>query len=61
MEELIGKSTRIVARQSLAFKRALYNTIDWSNRLVGIMGARGTGKTTLQNPAVAFWLFVIKR
>lgn len=47
MEELIGKSNRIVGRQSLTFKRALYDAIDWSNRLIGIMGARGTGKTTL--------------
>jgi predicted AAA+ superfamily ATPase len=29
------------------FRRSLLNEIDWSNRLIGIKGARGTGKTTL--------------
>ena len=47
MDELIAKSGKIVAAQSLSFKRALYNRIDWTNRLIGIMGPRGTGKTTL--------------
>ncbi len=28
-------------------KRFLYHSIDWSGRCVGILGARGTGKTTL--------------
>lgn len=28
-------------------KRFLYHSIDWSGRCVGIVGARGTGKTTL--------------
>jgi predicted AAA+ superfamily ATPase len=27
--------------------RYLYNNIHWDNRLIGILGARGTGKTTL--------------
>ncbi len=29
--------------------RYLYHEIDWNNRLVGIIGARGVGKTTLLN------------
>ena len=29
------------------FKRYLYPRIDWNNRLIGIKGARGTGKTIL--------------
>ena len=29
------------------FKRYLYNDIIWSDRLIGLSGARGTGKTTL--------------
>jgi len=28
-------------------KRYLYNKIDWGLRCIGILGARGTGKTTL--------------
>ena len=47
MDELIVKSNKVVVGQSLDFKRTLYTTIDWTNRLVGITGARGTGKTTL--------------
>lgn len=31
----------------LDFKRYLYNRIDWNDRLIGIKGFRGVGKTTL--------------
>jgi len=31
----------------MSFKRYLYTKIIWSDRLIGISGARGTGKTTL--------------
>jgi predicted AAA+ superfamily ATPase len=30
-----------------AFTRYLYDNIAWNNRLIGIVGAKGTGKTTL--------------
>ena len=42
--ELSEKKARAV---SLAFKRYLYDEIDWENRLIAITGARGSGKTTL--------------
>jgi hypothetical protein len=29
------------------FKRSLYGKINWKNRLIGLIGGRGTGKTTL--------------
>jgi hypothetical protein len=29
------------------FKRFLFDEIDWNDRLIAIVGARGTGKTTL--------------
>ncbi len=32
---------------SLNFSRFLYYTINWNNRLISMMGARGSGKTTL--------------
>ncbi|NOX87055.1 MAG: ATP-binding protein [Chlorobi bacterium] len=32
---------------TLDFKRFLFDRIDWKNRLISILGARGTGKTTL--------------
>jgi predicted AAA+ superfamily ATPase len=47
MERLIEKSISKKNRVSLKFKRYLYNEIDWNSRLIGIKGARGTGKTTL--------------
>ena len=31
----------------LTHKRYLYNQINWDARLIGIRGARGTGKTTM--------------
>lgn len=32
---------------SLEFTRSILNDVDWDSRLIGIKGARGTGKTTL--------------
>ncbi len=32
---------------SLRFSRFLYHTVNWDNRLISILGARGSGKTTL--------------
>lgn len=40
-------SRNLIARTGLDFKRYLFGEIDWDNRLIGIKGARGTGKTTL--------------
>lgn len=40
-------SERQIRLANLDFKRYLYHEIDWNNRLIGIKGARGTGKTTL--------------
>ncbi len=47
MEELLRKSNLLVQEQSLKWERFLTSKIDWSDRLIGIFGARGTGKTTL--------------
>jgi len=47
MIELLENSDRLVQRVSLDFKRYLAGKIDWNSRLIGIKGARGTGKTTL--------------
>jgi len=42
---------RIMLRQieltDLSYKRSLYNQINWNNRLIGIKGPKGVGKTTL--------------
>lgn len=34
-------------KTTLGFKRYLYPTINWDNRMFGIVGARGVGKTSL--------------
>ncbi len=47
MEILLEQSAELIARVSLQFKRYLYNQIEWNHRLIGVKGARGTGKTTL--------------
>lgn len=47
MNNLLEQSEYLVARTSLDFKRYLFDEIKWKNRLIGIKGARGTGKTTL--------------
>jgi predicted AAA+ superfamily ATPase len=47
METLLQKSQFLVSQSRLDFKRYLYSQIKWNNRLIGIKGARGTGKTTI--------------
>lgn len=47
METLHLKSNLIVQQQSMGIIRPLSKSIDWNDRLISIMGARGTGKTTL--------------
>ncbi|MBD0288290.1 MAG: ATP-binding protein [Flavisolibacter sp.] len=47
MEELLVKSAFLVLRVHTGFKRYLYRQINWNNRLIAIIGPRGTGKTTL--------------
>jgi predicted AAA+ superfamily ATPase len=47
MQFLIITSDRLVQFTKCNFTRYLYQDIDWSNRLIGITGAKGTGKTTL--------------
>ena len=47
MESLIIKSDRLVQDTTINFVRYLYHNIEWNNRLIGIVGAKGTGKTTL--------------
>jgi len=47
MDELFEKSYRKRDSVSLQFVRSIMTDIQWNNRLIGIKGARGTGKTTL--------------
>lgn len=47
IDNLLKISDRLIASTVLANKRYLYDKIDWKQRLVCIIGARGTGKTTM--------------
>jgi uncharacterized protein len=47
MGELFDLSDKLVKEVPAKFKRYLLEKINWNNRLIGIKGARGTGKTTL--------------
>lgn len=47
MEKLFEKSFQKIDRVPLGFKRYLLTELDHRNRMTGIKGARGTGKTTL--------------
>jgi len=47
MDTLIKTFTRIVNTLPVHYRRYLYQDIDWEGRLIGVTGARGTGKTTL--------------
>lgn len=47
MEQLIQKHSRLVERTSTAFRRYMHSRIDWNSRMIGLVGPRGVGKTTL--------------
>jgi uncharacterized protein len=47
MEQLISRHRLLLANLKITFRRDLIDQIHWSERLIGIKGARGVGKTTL--------------
>lgn len=47
MQTLLRQYHIILKQVSLKHIRDIYNEIDWNERLIGIKGARGVGKTTL--------------
>jgi len=47
METIIDISDRLLKSVTYSFVRYLYDSISWDERLVGITGAKGVGKTTL--------------
>jgi len=47
MEELLTQSRQLVQSTPVDFTRFLMTKIEWNTRLTGVIGARGTGKTTL--------------
>ena len=46
-ETIYSTSKRLVRETATETKRFLLESVDWNNRLIGIQGSRGTGKTTL--------------
>lgn len=47
MENLFAASRELVSRVDTGYVRDLHQEIDWSSRLIAILGSRGTGKTTM--------------
>ncbi|NVO03163.1 MAG: ATP-binding protein [Bacteroidetes bacterium] len=47
MQQLFSAFYQQLSRISIDFKRYLYSEIHWKNRLIAIIGSRGTGKTTM--------------
>ena len=47
LSRLYSLSSQRVRDISLQYFRHLMSRIDWENRLILLMGARGTGKTTM--------------
>lgn len=47
MKEIYEISARRINAVSKEFSRGIINSVRWNNRLIGIRGARGIGKTTL--------------
>ncbi len=47
LDKLFEKSQRLIKNQKIEYKRFLFDKINWENKLIGIKGARGTGKSTL--------------
>ena len=47
MESLIKSFKNLLSLTPLDFKRYLYAEMAWGDRMVGIVGPRGVGKTTM--------------
>ena len=47
IEQLQLLSNQILAQKSPEYKRFLFDRIDFNERLIGVLGSRGVGKTTL--------------
>jgi predicted AAA+ superfamily ATPase len=47
MDSLFQYSNQLIAQVDITFTRYAYDKIGWNNRLLGLIGPRGVGKTTL--------------
>ncbi|MBP1644637.1 MAG: family ATPase [Bacteroidetes bacterium] len=47
MDKLFEQYNKLISEVDLGFLRYMHNEINWQNRLIGLIGPRGVGKTTL--------------
>lgn len=47
MEKLFEYSNKLIKEADTGFLRYMYYEINWQNRMIGLIGPRGVGKTTL--------------
>lgn len=47
MDRLFASFTKLIKETNTDFRRYIYDKINWNNRLIGLTGPRGVGKTTL--------------
>jgi len=47
MERLFEYSNKLINEVSTGFLRYIYSEINWNSRMIGLIGPRGVGKTTL--------------
>jgi uncharacterized protein len=47
MDDLFQYSNTLISNVEVSFVRYMYHHIHWQNRLIGLVGPRGVGKTTL--------------
>ena len=47
MEIVLKKHLNLISQTEFGFERYLLNKLPWEQRLLGLKGARGVGKTTM--------------
>ncbi len=47
MERVFEYSNKLIKETDTSFLRYMYNEINWQSRMIGLIGSRGVGKTTL--------------
>lgn len=47
MDKLFEQFQKLIRETDTSFFRYIYNDINWKNRMIGLIGPRGVGKTTL--------------
>lgn len=56
MNQLLIAQEYTLSQINNSFSRSLFGQINWANRLIGIKGPRGAGKTTMMLQRIKFWL-----